>query len=514
MDAENSYIEGNNSFKEQLYAEASKYYSDGIDACGSSNNDLLIKLHLNRAQSYIFMREYELAKLDCDVLLTRLDKHNIKALLRRSACYEYIGSVQRAYDDCKTIIEYSRAHGYPASLLTTALKRLNNLEQLLKRDNIEMSKSKLDNMVTPNQVLRLIFTASPPSILELNKCYKAKLVIGNEFGLYDRKNGESVSDIVLPILRCGYKALDEASESMFRVTIHEDSVVQLPADARFDIDVCVSMKSDCSTAPNVSRILLYFYLDSALPSGKSVEPIYTLPMLVQISPSAIISNEEEELITEPHQLGASCIRELQLTSHSFFVYESPYSLGIGGKVWDSSYVLVDYLLSSGDTETSNGLKLLRGKRVLELGSGTGLLGFSLSIFQPASCTLTDLGIVVPLLVGNLGLNCLTQPHKHIVEALSSNFHCSELAWGVCTELPSQQIDVIVASDVVYDPSLYEPLRDTLLSLLDGTNTCLMAHRHRHPNDKVFFSLLNDSGLVVTEVSYDVDRDVHILTISK
>ena len=101
-----------------------------------------------------------------------------------------------------------------------------------------------------------------------------------------------------------------------------------------------------------------------------------------------------------------------------------------------------------------------------------------------------------------------------MEALSSNFHCSELAWVVCTELPSQQIDVIVASDVVYDPTLYEPLRDTLLSLLDGINTCLMAHRHRHPNDKVFFSLLNDSGLVVTEVSYDVDRDVHILTISK
>ena len=512
MDAAICYSEGNDAFKLQLYVEASRYYSDGIVACDKHNNDLLIKLYLNRAQSYIFVREYELAKADCDFLLSRLDKYNIKAFLRRSTCYEYIGNIQRAYDDCNTIIEYSQEHDYPASLVTTAIKRRNVLDKLVKQDNVEMSKTKLDNLVTPNQVLRLVFTESPPSTVELNTYYKSKLVIGNEFGLYDRNNSVSGNNTTLPTLRCGYKVLDERYTSIFRVSISEASVVQLPVDARFEIDVRLSMESEEGTQ-SVSKIILYFYLDATLPSGKLVEPIYSLPILVQISPSANVNNEEE-LVTKPHKLGASCIRELQLCSHSFFVFECPFSIGIGGKVWDSSYVLVDYLLSPGEGADTKGLDLLQDKRVLELGSGTGALGFTLSIFEPSSCTLTDLGNVVPLLAYNLELNCLIQPHPHIVQTLRNSFNCHELAWGVHTQHFSQQVDIIVASDVVYDPTLYEPLCNTLLSLLDGTNMCLMAHRHRHPNDKLFFTLLHDHNFTVTEIYYDEDRDVHIFVIRK
>lgn len=512
MDAASCYLEGNNAFKTQLYVEASRLYSDGIVACDKQNNDLLIKLYLNRSQSYIFGREYELAKADCDFVLSRLDQYNIKALLRRSTCYEYIGNIQRAYDDCNTIIENSQEHDYPASLVTTTLKHRNILDKLVKQDNVEMSKTKLDNLVTPNQVLRLIFTEPPPPTVELNGRYKLKLVIGNEFGLYDRKNSVSGNNKILPTLRCGYKVLDEGDTSNFRISTSEASILQLPVDARFEIDVCLSMESEVGTR-SVSKIILYFYLDSKLPSGKSVEPIYSLPILVQVNPSVTV-DKEEELITKPYKLGASCIREMQLCSHSFFVYECPFSIGIGGKVWDSSYVLVDYLLSSSESVGSNGLKLLRGKRVVELGSGTGALGFTLSMFEPSSCILTDLGNVVPLLTSNLELNCLIQPHQHVVQTLRNNFKCHELAWGVNTQHLSQQVDVIVASDVVYDPTLYEPLCNTLLSMLNGTNICLMAHRHRHPNDKLFFTLLNDHNLNVTPIFYDEDRDVLIFVIRK
>jgi predicted nicotinamide N-methyase len=49
-----------------------------------------------------------------------------------------------------------------------------------------------------------------------------------------------------------------------------------------------------------------------------------------------------------------------------YVFESSGFLGIGGKVWDSAYVLIDYLRASRE--------LLEGTIVVELGAGTGLTG--------------------------------------------------------------------------------------------------------------------------------------------
>ena len=134
-----------------------------------------------------------------------------------------------------------------------------------------------------------------------------------------------------------------------------------------------------------------------------------------------------------------------------------------------------------------------------------------------SIILSDYCVYVYSLFINLELNCLTISNKNqqIVQTLRDNFYCSELAWGLgAMQSNHQQVDIVVASDVVYDPTLYEPLRDTLLSLLNGSNLCLLAHRHRHPNDKLFFTLLSDSNLSITEVFYDVDRDVHIFIISR
>lgn len=60
---------------------------------------------------------------------------------------------------------------------------------------------------------------------------------------------------------------------------------------------------------------------------------------------------------------------LSSTMSSFNVYalESPGYLGIAGKVWDSMYVLLQYL-------SQHTARLVRGKRIVELGCGTGLAG--------------------------------------------------------------------------------------------------------------------------------------------
>ena len=61
--------------------------------------------------------------------------------------------------------------------------------------------------------------------------------------------------------------------------------------------------------------------------------------------------------------------------------------GIAGKVWDSAFVLVDYLSTSMSEE-------LHDKVILELGSGTGLAGCAVGLLQCRSITLTDMEVTL------------------------------------------------------------------------------------------------------------------------
>jgi predicted RNA methylase len=51
-------------------------------------------------------------------------------------------------------------------------------------------------------------------------------------------------------------------------------------------------------------------------------------------------------------------------------------------VWDSTYVLVDYLHSA------QGRPYVTGRKMVELGSGTGIAGLSLSSLGPTHMILT------------------------------------------------------------------------------------------------------------------------------
>ena len=213
-------------------------------------------------------------------------------------------------------------------------------------------------------------------------------------------------------------------------------------------------------------------------------------------------------------LSAQCIRSVTLPSHddpsiplsnSIYVLECPGSLGIGGKVWDSSFVLLKYLATT---------SLLRGRPVIELGSGTGITGLAASFLSPSSVLLTDIDEVTPLLVANILLNKVL--YNSLYDA-----HCSDVfsicgaktyMWGSPAELPNTSNPyVVIASDVVYDPRGYDSLATSLKELL--TSPCIqrnqqpyadlvvLAHRHRNPSDSNFFELISssESGLDIREI---------------
>lgn len=286
----------------------------------------------------------------------------------------------------------------------------------------------------------------------------------------------------------------------------------------------------------MTYVLLRFECAAALASGKVVVPVLTLPILLSQRPpqglrylyvlssslflmtwlcryvAVLIAHRGKCLLETARKIGAQCIRTIaspipRATARcaDFLAFECPGYLGIGGKVWDSTYVLLDYLRHRSS--------LIRGKRVVEFGSGTGLAGIALSSLQPFSVCLSDFASVTNLLSANVELNrpllqYIRQETSPTRDAGSSHCYYSVIgySWGdehyTCetesVESKSNKIndvfkkcDVAVASDVVYDPAGYQPLFKAITEFLTAFDTYdeksakifIMAHRHRNPEDK-------------------------------
>ncbi|MCJ1315114.1 hypothetical protein MMC15_000430 [Xylographa vitiligo] len=135
--------------------------------------------------------------------------------------------------------------------------------------------------------------------------------------------------------------------------------------------------------------------------------------------------------------------------------------GCGGQLWPAGMVLARYLLERKDE--------LRGKVILELGAGGGLVGLAIASAlsqspQPASTSqpatppllITDLPILLPLQASNIALNALP----------TTVIFSHPLPWGspLPADLPApyHRPDVILAADCVY----YEPAFPLLLETLE------------------------------------------------
>ncbi|BFG39115.1 hypothetical protein CerSpe_253890 [Prunus speciosa] len=126
-------------------------------------------------------------------------------------------------------------------------------------------------------------------------------------------------------------------------------------------------------------------------------------------------------------------------------------------------------------------------KILELGSGTGLVGITAAVTLGACVTVTDLPHVVPNLLFNVEANAA------VLAANGGVVHVAALRWGEAedVEVIGREFDLVVASDVVYHDHLYEPLLKTLRLLILGGEEAegrvfVMAHLRRWKKDSAFF----------------------------
>ncbi|CAO3644758.1 unnamed protein product [Cunninghamella echinulata] len=163
--------------------------------------------------------------------------------------------------------------------------------------------------------------------------------------------------------------------------------------------------------------------------------------------------------------------------------------GCGGKTWEAAYVMINYILWK-EKQTS----FLKDKTVLDLGSGTGLVGLAIAKTCPqlSHMELTDQIPLIGLLEENIKLNEL----DHKVGA-------SVLNWGEPNDL---KVDIVLASDCVYLEIAFQPLVDTLVTLTDNNHDVqiYLSYRKRRKADKRFFQLLKKKFNII-DVIEDPER---------
>ncbi|XP_072351194.1 EEF1A lysine methyltransferase 3-like [Scyliorhinus torazame] len=132
-------------------------------------------------------------------------------------------------------------------------------------------------------------------------------------------------------------------------------------------------------------------------------------------------------------------------------------LGVSAFVWEPGLLLCRYF-------ENHNIHFV-GKKVLELGSGTGIVGI-LAVLLGGDVTLTDRSYVLKQIEYNVLANVpLTSRHRSKIRAL---------AWGDDQSKFSTDFDFILGSDIVYNPSQFAGLLQTLLYLCNEKTTIYMS----------------------------------------
>lgn len=189
-------------------------------------------------------------------------------------------------------------------------------------------------------------------------------------------------------------------------------------------------------------------------------------------------------------------------------------LGTGGNVWNAAIVYTKYLekrirLDPAFSES------LSGYRILELGSGTGIVGISFVHLFPniEKFIMTDQKQVLPVLQDNMDRNMENIPN------LNSKLCYEELEWGsdISNLKNNGPFDLIIACDCIAPIFPLDLLLKTLIDLCSEKTKLVLAYEHRQFTESFFegaynhfnFDRVDHSDL--DENFCDDDMDVYYLT---
>ncbi|KAH8106076.1 putative methyltransferase-domain-containing protein [Cristinia sonorae] len=219
--------------------------------------------------------------------------------------------------------------------------------------------------------------------------------------------------------------------------------------------------------------------------------------LVPVQPPSIHNQEIRLSFTAPHLPDPLVVR---LT-----VDASP---GCGGIAWPAGEVLASYISRRGPFE---------GKMVLELGSGTGLVGLAAGLLG-ANVWITDQAFVLCLWIAFITTGeIICKHHRPLLDIMLRNVALNhlvdrvcvkELNWGDALPHDMPNFDLILAADCVYFEPAFPLLVKTLVDLTSRHHPeILFCYKKRRKADKRFFNLLKKE-FVWSDVTDDPNREVY------
>ncbi|KAI9276934.1 putative methyltransferase-domain-containing protein [Phascolomyces articulosus] len=186
-------------------------------------------------------------------------------------------------------------------------------------------------------------------------------------------------------------------------------------------------------------------------------PVYSLPMQILSALSTSHNNnsarEYERRVSIRSQKAGSSQEQYELLIHEDALPS------IGSHIWDCGMLMCQYLAEKSFPYFD---------RILELGSGTAIAGiYAAHMLKPSAIYLTDLEETISTIEHNVSL--LQGKHVNIV--------VKELEWGKPLPLdPNDKkrkrdafdgtIDLVLLTDVLYNPSFHDALIDTLKQLME------------------------------------------------
>ena len=458
-----AYLEGNRFYKEANYDAAYDCYSRAISA---NEDDIRAKAFLNRAACCLKLRNFDQCLLDCSAVL-KADPHNTKARLRRAIAQEDNGNYSSALDDVLIALESAR----DPSLLQLANSMSHRLRHYVRAD---LAATKEDrghaSFITGSQTTRLCIARHPPRRVSAQSPLDFDFFLANELGLWSpnlldqpsalEEASISIDSLVVMAVSSGGDELIDPERLSSCLSVHLHKPGKFSSSGKCSLTLSLSL-SDSQAAEVV--LCLRFSCNGVVPN-----PVLSLPICVSLEDQ---SGHRNEAVAKVLSLGESvfpqCITESRgPSSIPSFVFECPGYVSIGGKIWDATFALMDYL-SEHD---------IRGKRVVELGCGTGVLALSLASLNPASVILTDTADVINLAKANIELNAELCRHQY---GLSSIFECRyravEYIWGSSNISVLEELcacDLVLAADVVYDPDSFSGLIQAMHDLLQTSKSIL------------------------------------------
>ncbi|XP_018335854.1 protein-lysine N-methyltransferase EEF2KMT [Agrilus planipennis] len=187
----------------------------------------------------------------------------------------------------------------------------------------------------------------------------------------------------------------------------------------------------------------------------------------------------------------------------------------GLSVWEASVVLSEWCIANRER--------LKGKSILELGSGLGLTGITISRFcNPKIIRFSDCHQqVFDILSRNIKLNLentlstsdMSKSESPVIQKFVSDNQIVEvlkLFWEEIDEnfCKSKEIDYVLAADVVYDSSIFPVLINALKLLIYYCNvTVIFACTQRNPETlESFLKTVVDNSLSLTKLNVPEQKE--------